>query len=83
VLLKDRGMSFRRFWTFVKSPSCAALKIRCLKRHTSSSTLAQSMLFQSSLQGEPAWTAYQAERRQRGETDEDPFEAYNPFRQDR
>jgi AcrR family transcriptional regulator len=39
--------------------------------------------WRSTLQGERAWTAYQAERRRRGETDEDPFEAYNPFRQSR
>jgi hypothetical protein len=30
-------------------------------------------------QGERAWTAYQAERRRRGETDEDPYTAHNPF----
>jgi hypothetical protein len=39
--------------------------------------------WRSTLQGDLAWTAYQAERRRRGETDEDPFEAYNPFQQGR
>jgi hypothetical protein len=39
--------------------------------------------WRSTVQGDLAWTAYQAERRRRGETDEDPFEAYNPFRQGR
>lgn len=39
--------------------------------------------WRSTQQGELAWTADQAERRRRGETDEDPFEAYNPFRQGR
>ncbi|MFE7244438.1 hypothetical protein [Streptomyces sp. NPDC057580] len=39
--------------------------------------------WRSTQQGDLAWTAYQAERRRRGETDEDPFEAYNPFRQGR
>ncbi|MER6625395.1 hypothetical protein [Streptomyces sp. NPDC000931] len=37
----------------------------------------------SARQGELAWTAYQVERRRRGETDEDPYTAYNPFRQGR
>jgi hypothetical protein len=35
---------------------------------------------QSIRQGADAWTAYQAERRHRGETDEDPYTAHNPFR---
>ncbi|MFJ8547352.1 hypothetical protein ACIRFH_36380 [Streptomyces sp. NPDC093586] len=35
---------------------------------------------QSIRQGADAWTGYQAERRHRGETDEDPCTAYNPFR---
>ncbi|MFE4416136.1 hypothetical protein [Streptomyces sp. NPDC056821] len=39
--------------------------------------------WRSTQQGELAWPAYQAERRRRGETDEDPFEAYNPFCQGR
>lgn len=30
-------------------------------------------------QGADAWTAYQAERRRRGETDENPYTSYNPF----
>ncbi|MFC5675071.1 hypothetical protein [Streptomyces incanus] len=37
--------------------------------------------WRSTQQGDLAWTAYQAERRRRGETDEDPFAAYHPFRQ--
>ncbi|MEU2854542.1 hypothetical protein [Streptomyces syringium] len=39
--------------------------------------------WRSTHHGEAAWTAYQAERRRRGETDEDPFTAYNPFRHGR
>ncbi|GHC27612.1 hypothetical protein GCM10010348_62120 [Streptomyces anthocyanicus] len=39
--------------------------------------------WRSTQQGDLAWTAYQAERLRRGETDEDPVEAYNPFRQGR
>ncbi|WP_127354809.1 hypothetical protein [Actinacidiphila soli] len=39
--------------------------------------------WRSTLQGDLAWTVYQAERHRRGETDEDPFEAYNPFQQGR
>jgi hypothetical protein len=35
--------------------------------------------WRSTRQGEQAWTSYQIERSRRGETDEDPFEAYNPF----
>ncbi|MFB7570875.1 hypothetical protein [Streptomyces sp. NPDC056165] len=38
---------------------------------------------QSIRQGEDAWAAHQAERRHRGETDEDPYRAYNPFRDSR
>jgi hypothetical protein len=37
--------------------------------------------WRSTVHGELARTAYQAERRRRGKTDEDPFEAYDPFRQ--
>ncbi|MFD6327640.1 hypothetical protein ACFWOL_33590 [Streptomyces sp. NPDC058442] len=37
----------------------------------------------STRQGDLAWTAYQAERRRRGETEEDPDTAYHPFRQGR
>ncbi|GAB2826352.1 hypothetical protein GCM10027073_64310 [Streptomyces chlorus] len=37
--------------------------------------------WRSTVQGELAWTAYRAERRRRGETDEEPFEVDNPFRQ--
>ncbi|PWI07894.1 hypothetical protein DIZ27_24735 [Streptomyces sp. NWU339] len=39
--------------------------------------------WRSTVQGDLAWTACQAERRRRTETDEDPFEAYHPFRQGR
>lgn len=39
--------------------------------------------WRSTRQGDLAWTAYQAERRRRGETEEDPYTAYNPFRQGR
>ncbi|MFF0430331.1 hypothetical protein ACFYUJ_38965 [Streptomyces sp. NPDC004520] len=35
---------------------------------------------QSIRQGADAWTAYQAERHRRGETDQNPYTAYNPFR---
>ncbi|WP_159026592.1 hypothetical protein [Streptomyces vietnamensis] len=35
---------------------------------------------QSIRQGADAWTTYQAERHRRGETDENPYTAYNPFR---
>ncbi|MFI6209139.1 hypothetical protein ACIBAI_22490 [Streptomyces sp. NPDC051041] len=38
---------------------------------------------QSIRQGADAWTAYQAERHHRGETDENPYTAYNPFHQGR
>lgn len=38
---------------------------------------------QSIRQGRDAWTAYQTERRDRGETDEDPYTAYNPSRDNR
>ncbi|MFC5853796.1 hypothetical protein ACFPZI_18890 [Streptomyces chlorus] len=41
------------------------------------------MVCDSAVQGELAWTAYQAERRRRGEADEGSFETYNPFRQGR
>ncbi|WP_330294064.1 hypothetical protein [Streptomyces sp. NBC_00576] len=34
-------------------------------------------------QGGDAWTAYQAERRHRGETDENPYTVSNPFDQGR
>lgn len=34
-------------------------------------------------QGADAWTAYQAERHHRRETDKNPYTAYNPFHQDR
>ncbi|MFC9164402.1 hypothetical protein ACFTZ8_26780 [Streptomyces fungicidicus] len=37
----------------------------------------------STRQKDLALTAYQAERRRRGETEEDPYTAYNPFRQGR
>ncbi|MET8218056.1 hypothetical protein [Streptomyces hirsutus] len=39
--------------------------------------------WRSTRQGNPAWTAYPAERRRRGETEEDPYTAYSPFRQGR
>ncbi|MGW2181301.1 hypothetical protein ACWCXX_25015 [Streptomyces sp. NPDC001732] len=39
--------------------------------------------WRSTQQGDLAWTAFQGERRRRGETDEDPYEAYNPFSQSR
>ncbi|MEU5092069.1 hypothetical protein [Streptomyces sp. NPDC021356] len=39
--------------------------------------------WRSTQQGDLAWAAYQVERRWRGETDKDPLEAYNPFRQGR
>ncbi|THA33725.1 hypothetical protein [Streptomyces sp. A1547] len=35
---------------------------------------------QSIRQGESAWTAYQDERHRRGETNDNPYTAYNPFR---
>ncbi|PWI06710.1 hypothetical protein DIZ27_31860 [Streptomyces sp. NWU339] len=39
--------------------------------------------WRSTVPGELAWTAYRAERRRRGETGEEPCEAYHPFRQGR
>lgn len=42
----ERSMSFCKFRTFFRSPSCAAVKMRCLSRLTDASALAQSMLCQ-------------------------------------
>ncbi|MFD5768246.1 hypothetical protein ACFWIN_20815 [Streptomyces sp. NPDC127049] len=36
--------------------------------------------WRSTWQGEEAWDAYQAERHRRGETDQDPYTMYSPFR---
>jgi hypothetical protein len=47
VLLWLRSMSFCRLRTRLRSPSCAALKIRCRSRRTRPSHTAQSMLCQS------------------------------------
>jgi hypothetical protein len=46
VFERDRSMSFCKFRTFFRSPSCAAVKMRCLSRRTDVSALAQSMLCQ-------------------------------------
>ncbi|MFB7428792.1 hypothetical protein ACFC0K_36530 [Streptomyces hydrogenans] len=43
-------------------------------------TRGKNLPWHSTQQGEAAWDAYQAERHRRGETDQDPYTAYNPFR---
>ncbi|MGW6562737.1 hypothetical protein [Streptomyces hydrogenans] len=40
----------------------------------------KNLPWRSTRQGEAAWDAYQAERHRRGETDQGPYTAYNPFR---
>ncbi len=47
VLLQLRSISFCRFLTVARSPSCAALKIRCRSRRTFSSCRRQSTASQS------------------------------------
>ncbi|WP_158708741.1 hypothetical protein [Streptomyces bikiniensis] len=43
-------------------------------------TRRKNLPWRSTRQGEAAWDAYQAERHHRGETDQDPYTVYNPFR---
>lgn len=43
-------------------------------------TRRKNLPWRSTRQGEAAWDAYQAERHRRGETDQAPYTAYNPFR---
>ncbi|MET9110751.1 hypothetical protein [Streptomyces zhihengii] len=43
-------------------------------------TRRKNLPLQSTRQGEAAWDAYRSERHRRGETDEDPYTAYSPFR---
>lgn len=57
VLLRLRSMSFCKLRTFLRSPSCVALKILCLSRRTFSSQVAQSMPCQSSKSPSGPFTA--------------------------
>src|SRR5438128_1061079 len=41
ALARDRSISFCKLWTFLRSPACAAVKMRCRRRRTSLSTRGQ------------------------------------------
>ncbi|MFC9261262.1 hypothetical protein ACFT25_15745 [Streptomyces hydrogenans] len=43
-------------------------------------TRRKNLPWRSTQQGEATWDAYQAERHHRGETNQNPYTAYNPFR---
>ena len=49
VLARERSISFCRFRTLFRSPACDAVKIRCRRRRTSSSTCRQSIDNQSAV----------------------------------